>query len=120
MAKDVLIVDDEESIRELMCDFLDLAGGCGTAVASRSEALAELPRKPYQMVFLDLNLEGGSSRDLIAAIRAGHPSLPLVLMTGESDLDQAPFRSLGVSDFLFKPFQFNQFLDLTRRYVEFS
>jgi len=120
MAKDILIVDDEESIRELLCDFLELAGGRGTAVASRTEALTALNSASYELVFLDLNLEGATSRDLITEIRGAYPALPLVLMTGETDLDTTPFQSLGVSDFLFKPFQFGQFLALTKRYVEFS
>jgi PAS domain S-box-containing protein len=81
----VLIVDDEESIREIVQEGLAMRGMKIECAASSEEALERLAANSYEVVLCDMNLPGISGEQLLRRVRAqGGPAGPqFVLMTGE-------------------------------------
>jgi len=105
--RSVLVVDDEESIREIVQEGLVARGVRVDCAATSEEALVLLPSNSYHFVLCDFNLPGITGRELYERMRAGSPeSAPkFVFMTG--DLVEpdtiAAFREKG-AQILQKPF----------------
>ncbi len=85
----VLIVDDEESLRRFLGILLKKEGYEVTAVANGSEALAAFQKDPFDVVLTDIKMPGMSGIDLLRAIRASDPTVPVVVMTAYAALDTA-------------------------------
>ena len=81
MAK-ILVVDDEEAVRQLLCEILEEAG-CETAQASGGrEALALFDAGRFDAVFTDIGMPGMSGWELARALRERDPRVPLAVITG--------------------------------------
>ncbi len=107
VAPAVLLVEDEELVRELAARILEAAGYRVWAAASGAEALelhARLPA-PVDVVLTDLVMPGLDGRELGRRLRTAHPGMPLVFMSGYAD-EAAPVDSEWGADaaFLQKPF----------------
>ena len=70
MATEILIVDDDDAIRESMQEFLEVSGYSTTAVKSAEEALKQLVTKKVQVVITDIMLPGMDGLELTDAIKA--------------------------------------------------
>jgi|CXWL01.1.fsa_nt_gi two-component system response regulator GlrR len=81
-AKHILIVDDEAVIRELLTEVLTMAGyrvsPAATAAAAKQLLLADRP----DLMVTDLQLEQSDGLALLAEIKAAHPDMPTLLLTG--------------------------------------
>ncbi len=109
----ILIVDDEDAVRELCADALADAGFAVEAVNSATAALHELDAGRFDIVLTDLRMPELSGLDLLRAIREAHAEVDVVLMTAHGTVDTAvESLRLGAYDFLTKPFSVN---DLTSR-----
>lgn len=83
-AKHFLVVDDDETVRGFLADFLKAQGcECDTASAP-SEVLPWLEKNPCDAVILDLNLGHDPNEGFVVLkkVRAAHPKLPIVILTG--------------------------------------
>lgn len=85
----ILIVDDEESLRRVLGILLKKEGYDVAAVANGSEALAAVQRSSFDVVLTDIKMPGMSGIDLLRAIRAHDPTLPVIVMTAYASLDTA-------------------------------
>ena len=83
----VLVVDDEESIRDLMRRTLEPAGYDVTCAATGDEALECMRREAPDVVLLDLRLPGMSGPTVLKHIRMSFGSLPVIIVTGHPDGD---------------------------------
>lgn len=103
----VLVIEDEVLIRMLAVDMLEEIGHDVVEAGTGAEALEKLrgPGSSFTVVFLDIGLPDMHGDDLIAEIRNSHPSMPLLVASGE---DQAELsRRLGDFEpifFLGKPY----------------
>ncbi|MGA3315939.1 MAG: HD domain-containing phosphohydrolase [Candidatus Korobacteraceae bacterium] len=116
----ILVVDDENSIREVVCSILNQAGFDCHPVTSGEEALARLHTDAgYSMVLSDLIMEGMDGLSLLARIRLEHPDIPVVMVTAVHDISVAlaAIRN-GAYDYLPKPFEREQLLAIVRRAME--
>ena len=116
----ILVVDDENSIREVVCSILNQAGFECRPVTSGEEALALLHSDAgYSMVLSDLIMEGMDGLSLLARIRLEHPDIPVVMVTAVHDISVAlaAIRN-GAYDYLPKPFEREQLLAIVRRAME--
>lgn len=104
MADKILVVDDEASMRDMMCQLLE-DGGHDVLVADGSEkALQLVEKEPIAVVFLDLKLFGMNGIELCKAIRKKTPLTILYAMTGWSGLFEIEeCREAGFDDFFTKP-----------------
>ena len=75
----VLVVDDEQRLRELVCRMLVLAGYEATAAGSAGDALALLAERCYELVLSDYAMPGGDGLTLLMRLRAVDRDLPFVL-----------------------------------------
>jgi excisionase family DNA binding protein len=102
----VLVVDDEESIRELLTKTLGLAEYEVEAIGDARAALDLLRRDRWDLLIADLRMPGMDGLSLIREARRLHPTLPVIIITGyssESSAIQAV--NLGVVGYLVKPFR---------------
>jgi DNA-binding response OmpR family regulator len=110
----VLVVEDEESIRELLQFHLELTGYTCTAVADGKEALHLAERQGFDLIVLDLVLPSLDGVSVCRAIRAnGGPNrdVPLMMLTARrEESDKVLGLESGADDYLTKPFSVREFL----------
>ena len=116
----ILIVDDEESIRQTFEIFLQAEGyRFVTPVASFDAALEALSRAEYDLIISDIVLTGRSGTDLLQKIRESGVKCPVVMITGFPNLESAA-SSIRHSafDYLSKPVNKETLLQFTRRALQ--
>ena len=116
----ILVVDDDESIREIMSSMLSHAGYPCRAVPSGHEAVSVLEADGnYALLLSDLAMEGMDGFALLERIRRIRPQMPVVMVTAIHDISVAlaAIRS-GAYDYLLKPFERDQLLATVRRALE--
>jgi CheY-like chemotaxis protein len=107
----VLVVDDEAPMRAFLEKLLSSRGYAVTAVADGQAALAELDRRPWDVMALDLRLPGLSGKEILARARAGHPGVAVIVMTAyPSEESVVECMGQGAVRFLIKPFTAGEFL----------
>ena len=105
MSAHVLLVDDDPDLLRLLSMRLTAAGYRVTAVESAEAALSHLAMERPQLVLSDVQLPGKDGLALFDAIRAKHPSLPVILLTAHGTIpDAVEATSRGVYTYLTKPF----------------
>jgi two-component system nitrogen regulation response regulator NtrX len=121
MALDILIVDDEADIRELVAGVLGDEGFETRVAANSQQALTALAERRPSLVILDIWLQGSAMDgiELLDAMKARDPSLPVVMISGHGTLDTAVAAiKRGAYDYIEKPFQAEQLLLVVRRATE--
>jgi GAF domain-containing protein/ActR/RegA family two-component response regulator len=103
-----LVVDDEESVGEVLGDMLGSAGHSAVVVGSGSEALGRLGAERFDVVFTDLAMPGMSGWDVARAVKGTPAAMPVVLVTGFG-VEVAPedLAANGVDAVLAKPLRLN-------------
>jgi CheY-like chemotaxis protein len=81
----VLLVEDNDHVREFACDLLDELGYKVVAASSGEEALERLEGQPVDILFSDVVMPGLSGIELGRLARARHPNLPVLLASGYSE-----------------------------------
>ena len=111
----VLVVDDEDDIRELLeLSLLRMGLVCDTA-ANLAEAHACLERGDYRLCLTDMRLPDGDGLDLVAHIQAAHPGLPVAVVSAYGSIDTAiRALKLGAFDFVTKPVELTALRELVR------
>ncbi len=119
--KPVWIVDDDRSIRWVFEKALGREGIAFVSFASASEALDALGNGPPQVLVSDIRMPGPSGLQLLQTIKERHPMVPVIVMTAYSDLESAvaAFQG-GAYEYLPKPFDVDQAVDLIRRALDES
>jgi len=103
----VLVVDDDDHVRAVLCDALAHWGCHVDSAASTLQALALFTRGDYDLVLTDFRMPGGDGLDLIAGVRHADPSIGVIMLTASSiDLD-AQSRQLEFA-VLRKPLHFDE------------
>jgi two-component system, NtrC family, nitrogen regulation response regulator NtrX len=121
MALDVLIVDDENDIREIVADVLEDDGYSARGAADSDAALLAIADRRPSLVLLDVWLKGSrlDGLDLLDEIKRRDPSLPVLMISGHGNLDTAVAAiRRGAADFIEKPFEAEHLLHLVRRATE--
>ncbi len=112
----VWLVDDDASIRWVLERALRQGGLAPTAFDHADSALAALRRDRPDVLITDIRMPGRSGLELLTQIRASQPELPVIVMTAHSDLDSAVAAYQGGAfEYLPKPFDIDQAVDLVRR-----
>ncbi|MFM6928700.1 MAG: response regulator transcription factor [Bdellovibrio sp.] len=101
----VMVVEDEQEIRELMALHLLRQGYKVTECSSAEEALAELNKRSYQLFVLDWMLPGISGVDIVNPIKAKNSHAAVLMVTAKAEpQDIVVGLENGADDFLTKPF----------------
>jgi two-component system nitrogen regulation response regulator NtrX len=121
MALDILVVDDEQDIRELVCGVLEDEGYATRAAANSTATLQALSERRPSLVLLDVWLQGSKldGLQLLEEIKRRDPSLPVLMISGHGNLDTAVAAiRQGAMDFIEKPFEAGHLVHLVHRATE--
>ena len=108
----ILIVDDEQSILQVVRDFL---ADCDYGVVTAGDGAAAISvleqRSDIDLIVTDIRMPRMDGLALLKAARVRYPGIPVILMTGHGD-EQVAIEALheGAQDYLKKPLQFREFL----------
>jgi len=107
--KRILIVDDEQSMREMLAILLKKEGLDVRSAGSRSEAAETLRRGPVDLVLTDVKLPDGDGLEILRHVKSGSPETAVVVMTayGTSEMAVAA-RKLGAEAYILKPFDVDE------------
>lgn len=120
----VLIVDDDSAIRQMIARILERAGHTCYEASDPSAALALADLYLFGLVMCDVNMPGGSGLDLVRALRARHPDIAVLMVSGMDDPRTAAMATdSGAYGYIVKPFQRNEIViaaanALQRRHLE--
>lgn len=119
--KPIWILDDDKSIRWVFEKALARTDLEFKTFSSVAEALNALNREQPQVVVSDIRMPNGSGLEFLAEIKQRYPDIPVIIMTAYSDLESAvaAFQG-GAFEYLAKPFDVDQAIDVIKRAVEES
>ena len=119
--KPVWIVDDDRSIRWVFEKALTREGIAHMSFGSAQEALDALRESAPQVLVSDIRMPGPSGLELLQSVKQQHPEVPVIVMTAYSDLESAvaAFQG-GAYEYLPKPFDVDQAVELIRRALDES
>ncbi len=123
MASDILIVDDEVDIRELVAGILQDEGYTTRTARDSDDALAAIASRRPGLLFLDIWLQGSrlDGLQLLESIKATHPELPVVMISGHGNIETAVAAiKRGAYDFIEKPFKADRLVLVAERALETS
>ncbi|UCH95739.1 MAG: response regulator [Candidatus Aminicenantes bacterium] len=116
--KKVLVIDDEDFIRELIKDFLELSGVRCASAETAVQGLKLMAEDNFDLILLDRNLGKMKAEDLIAQIRKHKKDVPLVILTGDQQCSDDYLKEIGADGIIFKPFQVNDFMESIKKFLE--
>ncbi|HBB89222.1 MAG TPA: hypothetical protein DC047_16585 [Blastocatellia bacterium] len=115
----VLLVDDDETIRDTLYELLSENYVCQTAETAE-KAFARLDADEYDVVLTDISMPGLSGLELLGHVRQKFPNTPVIIISGIGDQEHAQgLIRLGAFDFLLKPFSLDVVEKSVRRAVEY-
>jgi two-component system, NtrC family, nitrogen regulation response regulator NtrX len=121
MALDILIVDDEEDIRELVAGVLSDDGYETRTAATADDALKAYDERRPSLILLDVWLRGSSmdGLELLKLLKGRDSNIPVIVFSGHGNIDTAVAAiSQGAVDFIEKPFEAEKLLHLVARGTE--
>jgi response regulator RpfG family c-di-GMP phosphodiesterase len=117
-ARRVLIVDDENGVRDLMTRWLEAGGYTVTTASSAEEALGHLDTAPSAVALCDIRMPGHDGLWLADRIRQRHPETAVIMATGVHDVVPDEHLGDGVIDYLTKPFGRDRLREAVQRGLE--
>jgi two-component system, NtrC family, nitrogen regulation response regulator NtrX len=121
MALDILIVDDEDDIRDLIAGILEDEGFETRQAHDADSALNEIARRRPSLVFLDIWMQGSrlDGLQLLDVFQSQHPEMPVVMISGHGNIETAVSAiRRGAYDYIEKPFKIDRLLLITQRAME--
>ncbi|WGY47582.1 sigma-54 dependent transcriptional regulator [Vibrio sp. ABG19] len=114
----VLIVEDDEGLREALVDTLALAGYEWLEADCAEDALLKLKTYPVDIVVSDVQMAGMGGLALLRNIKQHWPNLPVLLMTAYANIEDAvSAMKEGAIDYMAKPFAPEVLLNMVSRYA---
>jgi len=117
--RQILIIDDNEEVRQLFCDIIEILGYAPRPVGGGVAALQQLKATHFDLVILDMHMPDLNGLDTFKAIRQFNSSVPVLVTTGFGmDKNVQEALSMGALLCLEKPFNVNRALKVIREIVE--
>jgi DNA-binding response OmpR family regulator len=111
----VLVVDDEPQMRFLLTENLEFEGYGVAATESGEDALAELMRRPFSLMIVDVMLPRMSGLELAREVRSRGMRIPIIVLTARgSESDRVIGLDLGADDYVTKPFSVRELMARVR------
>ena len=121
MARDILIIDDEDDIRDLIAGILEDEGYETRQAHDADSGLNEIARRRPSLVYLDIWMQGSrlDGLQLLDVFQAQHPDMPVVMISGHGNVETAVSAiRRGAYDYIEKPFKVDRLLLITQRAME--
>jgi len=114
----VLVIEDEALIRSFLERGLTAEGYAVTTAGRGEDGLDQLRDGRQDLVLLDVMLPGSDGFDVLAAIRAIDPELPVIMLTARGEVaDRVRGLDLGATDYIAKPFAFAELVARIRAHT---
>ena len=124
MAKNILVIDDEELVIESLRRLLKKDGYNPVVVQDGKSALEKIKEMDFDLIVSDVRMPEMDGVEIIKRIReylkqAKKKPVPEILITGYSSEDTLKeIRELKVADYIYKPFDIIDFLDIVKKYLK--
>ena len=119
----ILIVDDEQDIRELIGDILGDEGYTVRLAANSDDCMTEINADPPELMILDIWLKDSrmDGIEILKTVKRDNPDIPVVIISGHGNIEiaVAAIRQ-GAYDFIEKPFNIDQLMVVVSRAMETS
>lgn len=117
--KAALIVDDSNATRSLIKSVIEEVGDINTFEAATGfEALKALPRQPFDLIIVDINMPDINGFELLDFVKNNdqYKSIPVVIVSTESsEDDKEKGMALGAAAYLTKPFKLEELQSIVRK-----
>ncbi len=115
----ILVVDDDEVMRETLSDVLTKRGYAVSTAETGGQTLSSLKDQPFDLVLLDIRLPDMDGLDVLKRIKEIESDLMVIVMTAYSDVQTAVTAiKSGAYDYIDKPFELEQLKILIRKALE--
>lgn len=115
----LLIVDDEVKFLESIAQRLEMRGFDVTKAQNGQEALDAAATDKFDLALLDLKMPGIDGQQVLGRLKAEHKFLEVIILTGHGSIDSAvECTRLGAFDYLPKPYELDNLLDVLKRAYE--
>lgn len=115
----LLIVDDDQIIRDSLCEFLKLEGYYCQGAGGFKEALTELEKQNYNIVLTDVNMPEVDGFELLRAIKKLYPQIVTIVITGYGTIESAVEAiKMGAYDYMTKPIIDDEIRITVKRAIE--
>jgi DNA-binding NtrC family response regulator len=119
MKRSLLLIDDEDSLREVVAERLADEGFAVTQAADGEAALKALDGFAFDVIVSDLRLPGMDGRQVIDAALSRYPGIVAIVVTGYGTVkDAVDVIKRGAADFIAKPFQFDELMHVLTSALE--
>ena len=124
MAKKILVIDDEELVTESLKKLLSKSGYDVQAARSGIEAMGKVKEADFDLIVCDIRMPDMNGVQVVQKIRdylkqKGKPVMPEILITGyasKENLEEA--KKLEVANYLYKPFNIRDFIEIVKKNLE--
>ena len=121
MSANILLVDDDAALADAVKAVLESRGHTVTHFDDGEAALAAAEKGNFHLVLTDYRMPGMGGMQLLEKLHESHPLLPIIMMTAFSTTDRAiEATKKGAFDYLIKPFEMPDLLDLVKRAADSS
>ena len=121
MTSEIWIAEDDRSLRWVMEKAISRDGIDVKSFESGEQLLSALKRNKPEIIISDIRMPGIDGLELLRRIHADQPDIPIIITTAHSDLDSAVAAYQGGAfEYLPKPFDLNELVDVARRGISFS
>lgn len=115
MQTDILIVEDDINLRDALADTLQFAGYSVALAEHGQAAIARINDQSFRLVISDVQMQPMDGIELLSSIRQ-QQNLPVVMMTAYGSIEKAvDAMRLGAADYLVKPFEADDLLEVVNR-----
>ncbi|NCD71027.1 response regulator transcription factor [Mucilaginibacter agri] len=105
----LLIVEDEQGLRDSMQEYFTEAGNVCETASEYNSAMAKVQLYRYDCILLDITLPGGTGIDILKELKAGNHSDGILIISAKNSLDdRLEGLDLGADDYLVKPFHLSE------------
>jgi DNA-binding NtrC family response regulator len=108
----VLLVDDEAEFVSALAERLEMRGFDAQTATSGEEALEKINASPPDVVLLDVLMPGMNGLEVLKRIKASHPQIQVILLTGRGSWDGIQGIREGAYDCLMKPIQIEELMQI--------
>jgi DNA-binding NtrC family response regulator len=117
----ILVIDDEESIRELLTDFLESKGLDVVSASDGGSGFHLLKEEKFDLFLLDLMMPGMSGLDVLREVASEEINVPSIVITAHATVQTAvEAMKLGAFDYITKPFNLEEFYISVKRALDVS
>ncbi|RMF12798.1 MAG: response regulator [Candidatus Dadabacteria bacterium] len=115
----ILVVDDEESVRDILRDFLTFEGYVVALAADGREGIEAAFTEPFDLILTDLEMPEMSGLEFLAELQTLRNPPPTIMMTGYGTVESAiEAMKAGARDYILKPFQIEELAHLIERTLD--